>query len=78
MMKRAKLNLIELPQIHAWLTMITTSFAYGESYGVKDHYGYDERDFDDFYTAEDYDNRQAMRDGWASVTWDGRWPPLTD
>jgi hypothetical protein len=48
--------------------MITTSFAYGESYGVKDHYGFDERDYDDFYTAEDYDNRQAIRDGWMNDT----------
>ena len=54
--------------------MITTSFAYGESYGVKDHYGFDERDYDDFYTAEDYDNRQAMRDGWMNDT-QGRWSP---
>jgi hypothetical protein len=52
--------------------MITTSFAYGESYGVKDHYGFDERDHDDFYTAEDYDQRAAERDGWRTVTWDGR------
>jgi hypothetical protein len=53
--------------------MITTSFAYGNSYGMGDHYNDDERDYDDFYTAEDYDNRQAMRDGWTTGTWDGRW-----
>jgi len=48
--------------------MITTSFAYGDSYGVKDHYNDDERDYDDFMSAEDYDRRRALRDGWASDT----------
>ena len=52
--------------------MITTSFAYGDSYGVKDRYNDDDRDYDDIYTAEDYDNRAAQRDGWQSGTWDGR------
>lgn len=52
--------------------MITTSFAYGESYGVKDHYNYDERDYDDFFSAEDYDQRAAERDGWLTMVWDGR------
>ena len=52
--------------------MITTSFAYGESYGAKDHYTHDERDYDDFYTAEDYDRRAAERDGWYTPSWDGR------
>jgi hypothetical protein len=53
-------------------TMITTSFAYGDSYGVKDHYNDDDRDYDDFMSAEDYDRRRALRDGWASDT-QGRW-----
>lgn len=48
--------------------MITTSFAYGDSYGIADRYNYDERDCDDFYSAEDYDNRAAARDGWLSDT----------
>ncbi len=52
--------------------MITTSFAYGDSYGVKDHYNDDDRDYDDFMSAEDYDRRRALRDGWASDT-QGRW-----
>ena len=52
--------------------MITTSFAYGDSYGMDDHYNLDERDYDDFYTAEDYDNRAAARDGWQTAHWDGR------
>jgi hypothetical protein len=29
-------------------------------------------DFDDFYTAEDYDQRRAERDGWTSHSWDGK------
>ena len=29
-------------------------------------------DFDDLYTAEDYDRRQAERDGWTESVWDGR------
>ena len=52
--------------------MITTSFAYGDSYGIHDRYNYDERDYDDFMSADDYDCRAAMRDGWASDT-QGRW-----
>ena len=52
--------------------MITTSFAYGDSYGAKDHYNYDERDYDDFLRAEDYDQRAAERDGWLTTVWDGR------
>jgi len=52
--------------------MITTSFAYGESYGISDRWGYDEREHDDIMTADDYDYRAAERDGWTSVTWDGR------
>lgn len=52
--------------------MATTSFAFGDSYGVNDHYTLDDRDYDDFYTAEDYDRRQAERDGWRTATWDGR------
>ena len=53
-------------------SMITTSFAYGDSYGVKDQFNDDEREHDDFYSAEDYDRRRALRDGWASDT-QGRW-----
>lgn len=53
--------------------MITTSFAYGDSYGVGDHHNDDERDYDDLFTAEDYDNRRMIRDGWTTLNWDGRW-----
>jgi hypothetical protein len=55
--------------------MITTSFAYGDSYGIHDRYGDDEREHlehDDIMTSEDYDARAAWRDGWASDT-QGRW-----
>ena len=27
-------------------------------------------DFDDHFTAEDYDRRRAMRDGWRTDSWD--------
>ena len=30
------------------------------------------QDFDDYYSAEDYDRRQAEKDGWTSDVWDGR------
>lgn len=52
--------------------MITTSFAYGESYGVKDHSNDYSWDYDDFFTPDDYDDRAAVRDGWESMCWDGR------
>jgi hypothetical protein len=52
--------------------MITTSFAYGDSYGISNHYGDDEREHDDLMDADDYDRRRALRDGWASDT-QGRW-----
>jgi hypothetical protein len=29
-------------------------------------------DYDDNWTAEDYDQRRAERDGWTSHSWDGR------
>jgi hypothetical protein len=29
-------------------------------------------DYDDNWTAEDYDQRRAERDGWTSQVWDGR------
>lgn len=53
--------------------MATTSFAYGQSYGIADRLGYDDAEHDDLMTAEDYDCRRAERDGWATVCWDGRW-----
>jgi hypothetical protein len=52
--------------------MITTSFAYGDSYGVSDRYGYDEREHDDLMSADDYDARRMERDGWQTAHWDGR------
>jgi hypothetical protein len=52
--------------------MITTSFAYGDSYGISDRYGDDEREHDDLMSAEDYDARAAWRDGWTGDT-QGRW-----
>jgi hypothetical protein len=52
--------------------MITTSFAYGDSYGMHDRYTFDEREHDDMMDADDHDRRRAMRDGWETVTWDGR------
>ena len=30
-------------------------------------------DFDDRFEAEDFERRQAERDGWQTGTWDGRW-----
>jgi hypothetical protein len=30
-------------------------------------------DFDDRFEAEDFERRQAERDGWQTATWDGRW-----
>jgi hypothetical protein len=51
--------------------MITTSFAYGESYSKSDSY-YEECEHDDIMTAEDYDSRRAIRDGWYTEVWDGR------
>lgn len=56
-------------------TMSTTSFAYGSSYSVVENYTVRDDfdgDFDDFSTAEDYDRRRAIRDGWYKETWDGR------
>jgi len=52
-------------------TMITTSFAYGESYSKFDSY-YEDCEHDDIMTAEDYDARRANRDGWYKEVWDGR------
>ena len=54
-------------------SMITTSFAYGDSYGVKDQFNDDEREHDDFYSAEDYDRRRALCDSWQTAHWNGRW-----
>jgi hypothetical protein len=54
-------------------SMITTSFAHGDSYGMDDHYTYDERDCDDFYSAEHYDKRAAERDGWTADHWVPTW-----
>lgn len=34
--------------------MATTSFAFGESYGVNDHYTFDDRDFENTHTSEQY------------------------
>ena len=51
--------------------MITTSFAYGDSYSKFDSY-YDDREHDDYMSAEDYDIRRANRDGWHKEVWDGR------
>lgn len=31
---------------------------------------YDESDYDDLYDADDYDEKQRIRDGWTSVHWD--------
>lgn len=33
---------------------------------------YDESDYDDFYSAEDYDRHRQQRDGWQTDVWDGR------
>ena len=52
--------------------MITTSFAYGDSYGVSDRYRFDEREHDDLMSADDYDSRRMERDGWQTAHWDGR------
>lgn len=52
--------------------MITTSFAYGESYGLSDRWGYDDREHDDLMDSDDFDRRRAQRDGWTSDT-RGRW-----
>ena len=51
--------------------MITTSFAYGESYSKSDSY-YEDCEHDDIMTAEDYDAHRAIRDGWYKEVWDGR------
>ena len=56
-------------------SMSTTSFAYGQSYSVVDNYTVRDEfdgDYDDFFTAEDYDRRRAIRDGWNQTWWDGR------
>lgn len=34
--------------------MATISFAYGDSYGVNDHYTFDDRDLENTYTSEQY------------------------
>lgn len=59
---------------YTFLTMITTSFAYGNSWGKSDQWGY-EPEHDDLMDADDYDARQQQRDGSLSVTWDGRPAP---
>ena len=51
--------------------MITTSFAYGDSYGRPDRF-YEDCEHDDLMDAEALDRRAAERDGWASDT-EGRW-----
>lgn len=51
--------------------MITTSFAYGDSWGKSDQWGYDP-EHDDLMDADDYDDRAAARDGWVAACWDGR------
>lgn len=45
--------------------MITTSFAYGDSYSKSDSY-YEECEHDDYMTADDYDARRYERDGWSN------------
>jgi hypothetical protein len=56
---------------YTFLTMITTSFAHGDSWGKSDQWGY-EPEHDDLMDADDYDDRAAARDGWAAACWDGR------
>ena len=54
--------------------MATTSFAYGNSYGIADQWGYeDDREHDDLMTADDYDARRWERDGWAGAHQERGW-----
>ena len=43
--------------------MTTTSFYNGDSYSKFDSY-YEDREHDEYMTAEDYDARRYERDGW--------------
>lgn len=55
------------------IIMITTSFAYGDSYSKSDSY-YEECEHDDYMTADDYDARRYERDGWLDSHFDRqRW-----
>ena len=47
------------------------NFQTGEYEPAPEILGFD-GDFDDQFTADDYDRRAAERDGWTSQVWDGR------
>lgn len=49
--------------------MITTSFAYGDSYSKSDSF-YEDCEHDDYMSPEDYDARRYQRDGWKDSNFD--------
>lgn len=49
--------------------MITTSFAYGDSYSKFDS-SYEDAEHDDLMSAEDYEHKWYARDGWKESTYD--------
>lgn len=49
--------------------MITTSFAYGDSYSKSDSF-YEDCEHDDYMSPDDYDARRYQRDGWKDSNFD--------
>lgn len=47
-----------------------TSFYNGNSWSKFDAYYHEEGDFDDYYTAEDYELREYERNGWNQSKYD--------
>lgn len=51
-----------------------TSFYNGDSWSKFDAYYHEDGDFDDHYTAEDYERREYERNGWNEAQYDRqRW-----
>ena len=49
---------------------ITTSFYNGQSWSKFDAYYREDGDFDDYYTADDYDRREYVKSGWTDSQFD--------
>ena len=50
--------------------MITTSFCNGNSWSKSDAYYEEDGDFDDSFTAEDYERREYYRNNWNESIYD--------
>ena len=49
--------------------MTTTSFYNGDSYSKFDSY-YEDREHDDYMSADDYDRKEYYRNGWNEEQWE--------